>query len=255
MAHPLVDDLRRTGPALSVGLVSADLMALGADVARLEEAGTRLAHFDVMDGGYVPMLTVGPPFIKAVKTAMLKDVHLMVREPLASVGDYVAAGADLITVHPDACAHPHRVLQVLGSMTHRDCADRTIARGIALNPGTPVDVLDPLLEDLEMVVLVAINPGWGGQAFIPATLGRIEAVRRKIAAAGRDILIAVDGGVTRRNVGQLAGRGVDVVVTGSAVFDGDVRANIEEMTRALRNPRVEPLGFLRQAQGRQPAGE
>lgn len=234
MAHPLVADLLQTGPALSVGLVSADLMALGADIARLQEAGTRLAHFDVMDGCYVPTLTIGPPFIKAVKTAMLKDVHLMVREPLASVGDYVAAGADLITVHPDACAHPHRVLQVLGSMTHRDRPDRTIARGMALNPGTTVDVLDPFLEDLEMVVLVAINPGWGGQAFIPATLGRIEAVRRKIAAAGRDILIAVDGGITRRNIAQLAGRGVDVVVTGSAVFDGDVKTNIEEMTRALR---------------------
>ena len=242
MAHPLVDDLRRTGPALSVGLISADLMALGADIARLQEAGTRLAHFDVMDGCYVPTLTVGPPFIKAVKTGMLKDVHLMVREPLASVGDYVAAGADLVTVHPDACAHPHRVLQVLGSTAHRDRPDRTIARGVALNPGTPVDALDPFLDDLEMVVLVAINPGWGGQAFIPGTLGRIETVRRKIAAAGRDILIAVDGGITRRNIGQLAGRGVDVVVTGSAVFDGDVRTNIEEMTRALRNPVVEPRG-------------
>jgi len=235
MAHPFVNDVRRTGPALSVGLISADLMALGADVARLQDAGTRLAHFDVMDGSYVPMLTVGPPFIKAVKTAMLKDVHLMVREPLASVGDYVAAGADLVTIHPDACVHPHRVLQVLGSTAHRDHADRTIARGVALNPGTPIDVLDPLLDEIEVVVLVAINPGWGGQAFIPATLGRIEAVRRKIAEAGREILLAVDGGITRRNVGQLAGRGVDVVVTGSAVFDGDVKANIEEMTRALRD--------------------
>jgi ribulose-phosphate 3-epimerase len=235
MAHPFVDDVRRTGPALSVGLISADLMALGADVARLQDAGTRLAHFDVMDGSYVPMLTVGPPFIKAVQTTMMKDVHLMVREPLASVGDYVAAGADLITIHPDACVHPHRVLQVLGSAAHRGHADRTIARGVALNPGTPIGVLDPFLDEIEMVVLVAINPGWGGQAFIPATLGRIEAVRRKIAEAGREILLAVDGGITRRNVGQLAGRGVDVVVTGSAVFDGDVKANIEEMTRALRD--------------------
>ena len=240
MAHPLVDDVRRTGPALSVGLISADLMALGADVAKLQDAGTRLAHFDVMDGRYVPMLTVGPPFIKAVKTAMMKDVHLMVREPLASLGDYAAAGADIVTFHPDACVHPHRVLQVLGSTAHRDRPERTIARGIALNPGTPVDVLDPFLDDIEMVLLVAINPGWGGQAFIPATFGRIEAVGRKIAAAGRDILVAVDGGITRRNIGQLAGRGVDIVVTGSAVFDGDVKTNIEEMTRALRGGHTGP---------------
>jgi ribulose-phosphate 3-epimerase len=222
------------GPALSVGLMSANLMALGDDVRRLEGAGVGLAHFDVMDGNYVPMLTAGPPFIKAVQTAMLKDVHLMVREPLASLGDYVAAGADIITIHPDACAHPHRVLQVLGATKHRDHAERSIARGLALNPGTPVDVIEPFLDEIEMVVLVAINPGWGGQAFIPATLGRIEAVRAKIAAAGGGILLAVDGGITRRNVGQLAGRGVDIVVTGSAVFDGDVRANVGEMTRALR---------------------
>lgn len=234
MSHPFVDDLRRMGPSLSVGLMAANLMALGEDVGRLEGAGARLAHFDVMDGRYVPMLTAGPPFIKAVRTAMLKDVHLMVREPLASLGEYVAAGADIVTIHPDACAHPHRALQVLGSAKHRDRADRTVARGVALNPGTPVDVLDPLLDEAEMVLLVAINPGWGGQAFIPATLDRIDAVRRRIAASGRDVLLAVDGGITRANVGQLAGRGVDLVVTGSAVFDGDLNANFDGMTRALR---------------------
>lgn len=234
MAHPFVDDLRRMGPSLSVGLMAANLMALGEDVGRLEGAGAGLAHFDVMDGGYVPMLTAGAPFVKAVRTAMLKDVHLMVREPLASLGDYVAAGADIITIHPDACTHPHRVLQVLGSMKHRDRPERTVARGVAINPGLPVDALDPLLDDAEMILLVAINPGWGGQAFIPGTLGRIEAVRRKIAASGRDVLVAVDGGITRANVGQLAGRGVDLVVTGSAVFDGDLSANVREMTRALR---------------------
>jgi ribulose-phosphate 3-epimerase len=234
MSHPFVDDLRRMGPSLSVGLMAANLMALGEDVGRLEGAGARLAHFDVMDGRYVPMLTAGPPFIKAVRTAMLKDVHLMVREPLASLGEYVAAGADIVTIHPDACAHPHRALQVLGAATHRDRAGRTVARGVALNPGTPLDVLDPLIDEVEMVLLVAINPGWGGQAFIPATLDRLDAVRRRIAASGRDVLLAVDGGITRANVGQLAGRGVDLVVTGSAVFDGDLEANVEEMTRALR---------------------
>jgi ribulose-phosphate 3-epimerase len=230
------------GPSLSVGLVSADLMALGNDVARLQQAGVELAHVDVMDGCYVPMLTVGPPFIKAVRTTMMKDVHLMVREPLASVGDYVAAGADLVTVHPDASAHPHRVLQQLGAMKRVRAPECPVARGVALNPGMHVDVLDPLIDNVELIMLVAINPGWGGQAFIPATLGRIEAVRTKIAACGRDVLLAVDGGITKLNIAQLAGCGVDIVVTGSAVFDGDVTANVTGMTRALRGGHVGPEG-------------
>lgn len=240
-AHPLVQLLRAStedvlpvGPSLSVGLASADLMALGGDVARLEAAGVRLAHFDVMDGCYVPMLTFGPPFIKAVKTTMLKDVHLMVRDPLASIGGYVDAGADLITIHPDACPHPHRVLQALGTMASAGDASRPVARGAALNPGVPVETLDPLMDDVDLIMLVAINPGWGGQAFVPATLNRIEIVRKKIAASGRGVLLAVDGGITKQNVGQLAGRGVDIVVTGSAVFDGDVASNVSAMTRTLR---------------------
>jgi len=232
--HPVVRQVREGGPALSVGLVSADLMALGADITRLEQAGVRLAHFDCMDGCYVPMLTVGPLFVKAVRTSMLKDVHLMVREPLATIPDYVAAGADIITVHPDASVHPHRVLQHLGQMRNARDPERGIARGIALNPGTPLSVLEPLIDEVELVMLVAINPGWGGQKFIPATLGRIDAVRRVIEASGRDILLAVDGGITRQNIGQLAGRGVDCVVTGSAVFDGDLAANVAGMTQTLR---------------------
>lgn len=232
--HPVVRMVRERGPSLSVGLVAANLMALGADVARLEQAGVLLAHFDVMDGAYVPMLTVGPPFIKAVTTPMLKDVHLMVREPLASLGDYVVAGADIVTVHPDACTHPHRVLQALAAATNARDAGRGVARGVALNPGMPLEWLAPLMDDVEMVTLVAINPGWGGQAFIPRTLERIAETRRRIEASGRDILLAVDGGITRKSIGQLAGLGVDVVVTGSAVFDGDVAANVRDMTAILR---------------------
>ncbi len=243
-SHPIVRILRGDGatqaprgPALSVGVISADLMSLGADLARLEAAGVLFAHFDVMDGCYVPMLTVGPPFIKALKTSMLKDVHLMVREPFGALADYVAAGADVITVHPDACSHPHRVLQALGTMANARAPERGIARGVALNPGTPIDVLDPLLPEIELVMLVAINPGWGGQGFVPATLDRIAAVGAKIRACGRDILVAVDGGITRQNIGMLAGAGVDIVVTGSAVFQGDPAANIAAMTSALRPPR------------------
>jgi len=234
-SHPVVRMVRERGPALSVGLVSANLMALGEDLAALERAGVLLAHFDVMDGAYAPMLTVGPPFIKAVKTPMLKDVHLMVREPLASLPDYVAAGADIVTVHPDACTHPHRALQALRAMTNARDAARGIARGIALNPGSPVDLIAPLLEEAEFVMLLAINPGGGGQSCAASTIGRIGQVRTLIEASGRDILVGVDGGITRRNIGQLAGLGVDIVVTGSAVFDGDVGANVAEMTAALRS--------------------
>jgi ribulose-phosphate 3-epimerase len=233
-AHPAVRAIREQGPTLSVGLMSADLMALGVDIGRLERAGATVAHVDVMDGSYVPMLTVGPPFIKAVRTAMWKDVHLMVREPLPSLLDYVAAGSDLVTFHPDACTHPHRVLQQLGTTASARDPHRTVARGVALNPGTPIETLDPFLGEVEMVTVLAINPGWGGQTFLPATMARIAAVRDRIAASGRQILISVDGGVTAQNVGQLAGSGVDLVVTGSAVFSGDLAANVRAMTDALR---------------------
>jgi ribulose-phosphate 3-epimerase len=119
-------------------------------------------------------------------------------------------------------------------MTHADDVARPIARGVALNPGMSIAVIEPLVDEIDLVMLVAINPGFGGQKFLPATFGRIEAVRRIVAASGRDILLAVDGGITKANIGQLAGRGVDMVVTGSAVFDGDISANLDGMTRALR---------------------
>jgi ribulose-phosphate 3-epimerase len=230
----MVRAIREQGPTLSVGLVSADLMALGVDIGRLERAGATVAHVDVMDGHYVPMLTVGPPFIRAVRTSMWKDVHLMVREPLASVLDYVAAGADLVTIHPDACTHPHRVLQQLGTMASVRDPQRMVARGVALNPGAPIEMLDPFLGDVEMLTVLAINPGWGGQTWLPGTMARIAAVRDRIAASGRQILIAVDGGVTTNNIGLLAGSGVDLVVTGGAVFSGDLAANVRAMTDALR---------------------
>jgi len=245
--HPIVEAFKarggaagQAGPSLSVSMLAADLMALGDSLARLERAGVRLAHFDVMDGAYVPMLTAGPPFIKAVRTSMLKDVHLMIREPLAALGDYVAAGADVVTIHPDACAHPHRVLQWLRSARTARDPERAVARGVALNPGVPLEALDPLLDDVEMITLVAINPGWGGQGFVPSTFRRIDAVRAKIDASGRAILLAADGGITRKNVGDLAGRGLDIVVTGSAVFDGDVEVNVAAMTDALKGRDVGP---------------
>ena len=235
MAHPLVAELRGAGPALSVGLVSANLMALGADVERLERAGARLAHFDVMDGCYVPMLTVGPPFIKAVRTSMLKDVHLMIEEPLATVGEYVAAGADVVTIHVESCRHPHRVLQALGQMKNANDPERGIVRGVAVNPGTPLEAIEPLLGDCELVLLLAVNPGWGGQKFIPSTAERAWRAREIIYASGRDVLLGLDGGVKRDNVEEIAKLGADLLVTGSAVFDRkDAAGNARFLQDAVR---------------------
>jgi len=227
--------LASVAPTLSVGILTADLMALGADLARLEGTGVGLLHVDVMDGCFTPMMTVGPPLVKALRTPLLKDVHLMIRDPLEKLDDYVAAGADVVTVHAESCTHIHRVLQRLGTMQNANEPGRGIVRGLALNPGTPLETLPPLLDEVDLVLLLAINPGWGGQKFLPATMGRIASARRLLDGAGRRILLAVDGGITRENVGRLAGTGVDVVVTGSAVFDGTAPAeNARAMLASLR---------------------
>jgi ribulose-phosphate 3-epimerase len=230
--------LRQRCPTLSVGVLTADLMALGSEISMLERAGVGAVHIDVMDGCFTPALTVGPPFVRAIKTSLLKDVHLMIREPLAALGDYVAAGADIITVHVEACTHVHRVLQQLGKTPHGVDPARGIVRGIGLNPGTPLETIEPLLDEVELVVLLAVNPGWGGQSFIPSTYGRIERVKQMIGAAEADVLVAVDGGVTRANVDEIATAGADLVVTGSAVFDGRAAAaNAEFMLRTVRQDR------------------
>ena len=180
------------------------------------------------------MMTVGPPFIKAIKTSLLKDVHLMVEEPLEKVAEYVAVGADIVTIHPEACAQVHRVLQKLGQLTNANDSARGIIRGVALNPSTPLEVLDPLLEEIEMVSLLAVNPGWGGQKYIPATNGRIARVRRMVADSGKDIILCVDGGITKDNITAVAATGADLIVAGSAIFDGKTpEANARFMLEAV----------------------
>lgn len=144
----------------------------------------------------------------------------MIESPLEKMEAFVAAGADLITVHLEACRHPHRVMQVLGQMTNVNEPGRGILRGLALNPGTPVESVEPLLQDVDMVTLLAVNPGWGGQKFIGTTPARVERLLNLIRASGRDILVGLDGGITQNNVGNAARMGADIIVTGSAVFDG-----------------------------------
>jgi ribulose-phosphate 3-epimerase len=226
--------LRNDAPVLSVGILTADLLRLGSELKLLEEAGAKLVHVDVMDGVYCPQMTVGPPFIKALKTRLLKDVHLMIQEPLEKVREYVAAGADIVTIHPDATAHPHRVLQELGGMENVNDPARGLIRGVALNPGTPLETLSPLMDEVEMVLLLSVNPGWGGQKFAASTFGRIEQVKRMMEASGREILLAVDGGVKRNNVTEIARTAADMVVAGSAIFDGKAaRENARQMLQAV----------------------
>ena len=221
----LVADLRRTGPHLSIGVLTADLLRLGEELRLLEDAGARLAHTDVMDGCFCPSLTFGPAFVKAQKTALLKDAHLMIEDPHTKVDEFVAAGADIITVHPEGNRYAHRALQTLGKAVNANDPDRGIVRGIALNPGTPVADLEPFLDDVEYVLILAVNPGWGGQPFTPTTERRLNAARELIARSGREILLGVDGGVTKANIASVAGLGLDIIVTGSAVFDGKTPAD------------------------------
>ena len=219
-SKPLFDQLREASPLISVGILTADLLSLGSELKLMEEAGVKLLHVDVMDGCFCPMMTVGPPFIKAIKTLLLKDVHLLIDEPLEKLEAYVAAGADMITVHVESGRHIHRVLQKLSEMTNTNDPERGILRGIALNPGTPLDVIPPLIDEVDMVFLLAVNPGWRGQKFIPSTESRLQQLRQMINETKRDILIGIDGGITRNNIKDVARMEPDIIVTGSAVFDG-----------------------------------
>ena len=231
-AISLAQRLRASAPQVSVGILTADWMSLGSEVDLLERASVDLLHFDVMDGCFCPMLTMGAAIVAGIKTSLLKDVHLMVEEPLSKLEAFVAAGADIITVHAESSRHIHRSLQALGKMVNANDPARGIVRGLALNPGTALDVIDPVLDELEMVLLLAVNPGWGGQKFIASTRQRMRQVREKV---GDNVLICLDGGVTRDNVAEIARLGADIIVTGSAVFDGKAALdNARFMQQAVR---------------------
>jgi ribulose-phosphate 3-epimerase len=212
-------------PHLTIGINTADLGHLADEVRVLEDARAEVIHIDVMDGVFCPMTTVGPPFIKAIKTPLLKDAHLMIVDPIDKVADYVAAGADIITFQLESTRHPHRVLQVLGKAENVNDPARGIVRGVAINPGTPVSAIEPLIDELEYVLILAVNPGWGGQKFIESTQRRLSEAAQIIRRSGRQIMLGADGGVTKDNIGRVASMGPNLIVTGSAVFDGKTPAD------------------------------
>ena len=234
MPETAVSLVKRLTPALSVGVLSANLMRLEDDIATLAACGVGLLHFDVMDGHAAPALTVGPPFIKAVKTTMLKDIHLIIDKPYAVIPDYVTAGADVITIHVEGCRHPRAALELIGRSVNVNDPQRGILRGVAINPGTPVAAIAPLLDVIDLAVLVAVNPGFSGQKLAANTAGRFAELKKLVADSGRAILVGIDGGVVHDNIEAIARLAPDYVVSGSALFSGgDLPAAVKKFHRIL----------------------
>lgn len=230
----LLPSLLAAPPALSVGIISADLMHLGQEVARLEQAGARLLHFDVMDGCLVPLLTVGPAFIQQVRSTMLKDVHLMVDQPLEKVKQYVAAGADLLTVHVESCSDLRPVLQRIGELFNANDPSRGVLRGVALFPDTPLESLEPLLDHCDLVTLLAVDPRYNTASPLEAVAERVQRLQEMLAGAASPHLICVDGGVKRENIETFARMNARFYVSGSAVFKGECGENLRVMQEAVQ---------------------
>ncbi|WP_183960126.1 ribulose-phosphate 3-epimerase [Chiayiivirga flava] len=218
---------------IAPSILSANFAKLGEEVDNVLAAGADWVHFDVMDNHYVPNLTIGPLVCEALRkhgvTAPI-DVHLMVEPVDRIVPDFAKAGATYISFHPEASAHVHRTVQLIKS---HGCK-----AGVVLNPATPIEVLDWVLDELDLVLLMSVNPGFGGQAFIPSALEKLRRVRERIDRSGRDIRLEIDGGVKAENIGEIAAAGADTFVAGSAIFNAPDYADvIARMRRAVADAR------------------
>ena len=206
---------------LAPSILAADFKVLGQEMKKTEDNGAEYIHFDVMDGMFVPQISFGNPVIKALRplTDVIFDAHLMIEDPGRYIEDFAKAGADIITVHAEACKHLHRTIAAIKELGMK--------AGVALNPATPLSVIDYVLEDVDMVLIMSVNPGFGGQKFIPSSLRKIAETRKLLNSRGLQTDIQVDGGVTLANAAEIIRAGANVLVAGSAVFKGDKTENVK----------------------------
>ncbi|MDH4229399.1 MAG: ribulose-phosphate 3-epimerase [Nitrospirota bacterium] len=206
---------------IAPSILSADFARLAEEVAAVEAAGADVIHVDVMDGHFVPNLTIGPVVVEWLRkvTRLPLDCHLMITDPDRYIGEFVAAGADCITVHQEACPHLHRTVQLIREEGAK--AGRKVMTGVSINPATPVETLSEILPDCDLVLIMSVNPGFGGQKFIPGALDKVRRLRRMVDERRLSTYIEIDGGIKADNIAQVAKAGVDVFVAGSAVFNAD----------------------------------